>query len=416
MSEWWSVVAVFWALYLADGVSGGRRERLFLSTWRGAWRRPRLRFWRGGKRATRSARPGRSARLTAASWHSTPVWPWAWTLSLADLPAGFSAEGVTNLSAMSTARPPFRPDFFRAVRWEDVGKVETRGGWLWIGERRFVPATEALDGDELRRLAERLGPLSRERREAEISAWWRRRLSAGRARRRLFSALRRTRALAAMNTLQVAGWLAVSVGLLGGWFIPESTAGRPFAPWRELGSPQAAWSLLLAWLVLAHLFGVWAAAGVHRRLHPARKEERASLIFSALLLPPQALRLRAALLRPLALEFAPVAAVLAAGGRETARAAVADTLRDVIYPARPARLPEFFARQRDEAATLARRELERMLVLEVAGGRPELAAAELLAAPTKVAPGVRAWCPRCGDGFLRADGVCPQGVALRKLD
>lgn len=351
--------------------------------------------------------------MTQASWHLSPPWPWAWTLSLSDSPASFSGEGLCNVPAVSTARPPFRPELLRAVRWEDVAGVEARGGWIWIGGGRFVPLTEAFDARALRALAERLGPLPQARREAELAAWWRRRFSVARARRRLASALRRTRGIAVMNTLQVAGWAAISIGLLGEWFVPESP-GEVFAPWRGPASSQMSWWLLLAWLSFAHVFSLVEAWNVHGRLHPARKEERTSLMFGALLLPPQALRLRAALLRPLAFEFSPLAAALAAGTREAARAAAGDTLRDAIYPARPEGLPEFFARQADRATALARPELERVLATEAAAGRGELAPTELLAAPKTFSPGVCAWCPRCEDGFVRIDGTCPHGVTLRK--
>ncbi len=420
MAEWWPVVAVFWALYLADGMSLGRRERLFLSSWRsgGRWR---PRFRRRGKRVDAAAmgaaaRLERTAGLTQASWYCPPPWPWAWALALDDLPASLAAEGLGNWPAVSTARPAPAPDALRAIRWENVETIASRGGWLLIDGRRFAPATEALGAGELRRLAEQLKPLAKPERAKAIAAWQARRFSVLRARRRLAVALRRTRGLALMNTLQTGGWLALSAGLLGGTFSPELPTDQPFEPWRHLASPQAPWWILVAWLVLAHGMGVFEAWGLHRRLHPARKEERANLVFSALLLPAQALRLRAALFRPLGRGLAPLAGVLAAGTPAAARAAAAATLRDAEYPVRPASLPPLLARLGDEAAVLTRPALERALAGAAASGLAGLRPVDLLAPPAKPGPGVCAYCPRCGDEFVRSDGVCPQGVKLEAID
>ena len=405
MAEWGAVVARVWALYLADGMGAGRRERLYLSAWRGGWR---WRFWRRGPG------PARAASLTQASWFFAPAWPWSYTLATEDLPVGLTVEGLANRPRASTTRPAFRPNIPRAVKWEDMGEIATSGGWLTLDGRRFAPATEALDAHELRRLAARLRPLPAAGRAAEIAAWHTRRFSVTRARRRFVVALGRTRGLAVLNTVQTAGWVALSVGLLAEFFSPVSPTGE-IDPWRQLGTPQGSWWILVAALALTHGLAVWEAWSLHRRLHPERKEERGNLVFSALLLPPQALRLRAALMRPLARGLAPLAGALAAGTPETAREAAAATWRDVLYPARPENLPPFFATLGDEAAGLARPAVERSLAQATASGLAGVTPAELDAAPAHFARGVCAYCPRCGDGFARADGVCPQGVVLKPV-
>lgn len=407
MNDWWSAVALFWALYLADGVNGGRRERLFLAAWRGGWR---WRFWR-----RRKLHVPRTATLCQAGWHFAPPLPWAYSLPLEDLPAALSPEGLVNWSCAATARPPWRPDRPAAARWEAAGKVGLASGWITLDGRRFVPATNALDARELRTLTERLGPLPPERRGAEIAAWLSRHFSVTRARRRLAAGLARTRALAWMNTLQCAGWIALSAALVSGAFdpsLPFGTAGS----WRWLDPAQIRWWSLCGWLAAMHLLTLGTAWRLHRKLHPHLKEERSNLIFGALLLPAQALRLRAALLRPLARGLAPLAFTLAAGTPATARAAAAATLRDVAFPARPAGLPPDFTALNDAAGALARPVLERTLTgaANAAGGEG-LGVEELLAQPADLEAGVCAYCPRCGDGFLRPDGVCPQGVRLKPV-
>ena len=357
----------------------------------------------------------RTATLRQAGWHFGSPLPWAYTLALEDLPAAFSREGLVNSPCAATARPPWRPDRPAVVRWETVGKVGVTSGWITLDGRRFVPVTNALGARELRALAERLGPLTPERRGAELSAWLGRHFSVTRARRRLAAGLARTRGLAWMNTLQCAAWLALSIALVRGAFdpsLPFGTAGS----WRWLDPAQIRWWALCGWLVAMHLLAVGTAWRLHRKLHPRLKEERTNLIFGALLLPAQALRLRAALLRPLAQDLAPLTFALAAGTPATARAAAAATLRDVTFPARPAGLSAEFTALNDAAGALARPVLERTLdgTAGAAGGEG-LGVGELLAPPAGFDAGVCAYCPRCGDGFLRPDGVCPQGVQLRPV-
>jgi len=413
MAEWWSVVAVFWALYLADGVVGGRRARLFLSAWRGG--PPQLPGWKSKPpRRPCHACLAKTAALTEASWHFTAPWPWAWSVPLADVPAAFSRAGLVNRPAASTARPPAWPEVLRAERWEKTGKIATGGGWISLGGKRFTPLTEALDAGELQRMVARLARLLPEQRAEWLRAWWRSRLSPLRARRRLAGALLRTRPLAFLNTLQTAGWGVLTLGLLGEWFVPGADATGRAVSWSRYHAPsQEPWWALLIWLVLMHFWSVAKAWRAHRKLYPSRKEERGGMVFSALLLPPQALRFRALLLRPLGKEITPLAAVLAAGAPAVARSAAAATLRDVAYPARSANLPEFFARQAEEAAKLVRPELERVLQAEARAGKRELAPSSLLAAPADFPPEVCAWCPRCGDGFVRSDGACPHGIKLQ---
>jgi hypothetical protein len=410
MSEWWSVVAVFWTLYLADGVSGGRREQLFLSSWRGEWR---WRFWPRLPRPR--SRPPRTAHLTQAGWFVAPPFPWAYTLALDDLPASIASEGLTNWPSASTSRPPPRPDRTRTATWENAGKISTGGAWITLGGERFAPVTNALDARALRGLAERLTAMTPEQRAAEITFFQNRRFSVLRARRRIAIGLARTRTLAWMNTLQTIGWIALSFALVRGAFDPALPFGLA-GSWRWLEPEQIRWWVLSGWLFLMHLLALGTAWRLHGKLHPRRKDERANLIFSALLLPAQALRLRAALLRPLAHGMAPMAAVLAVGTPATARAAAAATLRDLDFPARPSGLPASTMSLNESAAALCRPALVRALAEASADGVTGLRAEELLAPPANREAGVCAFCPRCGDGFLRSDGVCPQGVKLREFD
>lgn len=383
---------------------------------RGAWRWLRKKPAESGGAGARARRvqPARTLVLTQACWHFAPAWPWAYTLAQEEAPLSVTADGLTNWPSGSTARPPARPDRAVATSWTEAGAPGEAKGWLTLGGRRFTPVTTALTTREFRRLVERLGPLEPAARAAEIARWHGRRFAVLRARRRLAVALERTRGLAGMNTLQALGWAAVSAGLLGGFFNPELPEGE-FAPWRHLDSSQAPWWVLTGWLVVTHFMTVGTAWGVHRKLYPQLKDERSNLVFSALLLPAQALRLRAAVMKPLGRELTPLAAALAAGTAATARGAGAATLRDLHHPVKTEGMPERVAELVDAAAVLARPAVERAVADAAAGGVDGVRPEELLAPPTGLGREVCAYCPRCGDGFVRADGVCPQGVRLRAV-
>jgi hypothetical protein len=96
--------------------------------------------------------------------------------------------------------------------------------------------------------------------------------------------------------------------------------------------------------------------------------------------------------------------------------AAAATLRDLDFPVRPPGLAATVSSLAGSAARLIRPAVEKALTDAGKDGVTGLSAAELLAPPVTLGTGVCAYCPRCGDGFLRADGQCPQGVQLRRVD
>lgn len=398
MSEWIEVVAVFWLFWLADGLVGGRRERLHLFAWRGSARRPR-------------------AGLAQASWFPPSPAPWGWSLALEDVPLALSAEGVINRPAGATARPAFAPAHLAGAKWDEVEKIDAHGGWIRINGRLFAPETASLDARALGELAARLRCRDAVARAAILAEWHARRFAFARARRRLRVALGRTAWLARWNTAQTAGWVALSVALLAGWFAPAAALGRVLSP-RDaelVAAGNAPWWGLLAWLGALHALVLTEAWRAHRRLYPALVGERSSLVFSALLLPAQALRLRAALLRPLAREFAPLPLILAAGAPEVARAAARATLGDLLHPARLGAADAVVARLVEAGAAGMRPAVEGALAAARAAGAAGLDTEALFAPPARPPGGACAWCPRCGDTFVRADGACPQGVPLRPL-
>lgn len=379
-SEWWPILAVFWVLFLVDGVRGGRRNRLFFFAW---WNRRTP-----------------NARVMHASWHCVIPLPAAWTLLTDDLPASLAPEGLTNWPSASAGRPPPLPERVVSLRWEEVERVEQHGGWIHINGGAFTRATSALTAGTLDRLARKLKPLPMDERAACLRHWHAGRLSVVRLRRRLRSALGRSRGIVILNTFQAALVLVLTLYLLLDG--PARIASR---------QSEALASLLPAFFagyLVLHIAAVFWFSRLHRRYFPRAAQERASLVFTALFVPPQALRLRQQLMGKLAEGYHPVAIALALGRPECVHEIAADTIRDVRHPRQPITLP-------DSAAALARSAttvIEPLLLDRLAADPtyPKLDA--LLAPPRRETSRTCAYCPRCGDQFTAPDARCGHGVPL----
>ena len=381
MQEWWPFLAVFWGLYLLDGLHAGRRDRLGFRAWHG-----RLR-----------------AACTQASWQLGVTGPLGWTVLTEDLPCSLSAEGLTNWPSGSASRPPPLPETVQAWRWEQVGKVETRYGWIFVEGVRFAPATAALTAGELARLAEQLRPLDPAARAALLRTWQVRRLLPLRVRRQIRRVLGRTRALAWVNAGQTVVALALTGYVLGA--VPERLPP-------DLGEAIAdALPYLMAGYALAHIWAVLTWYRLHRRFWPAAAAERNNQLVTALLVPAQALQLRRSLVALAGKGVHPMTVALAAGDEATVAQLTRDTVADLAWPRMPAGLPPLAEAVVQTAAT----DLRPLVDESIRIAHPKLDVAALLAPP--VAPGEAcAYCPRCGDVFVRPAARCPHGGPLQPLN
>lgn len=388
MSTWWPILAVFWGLYLADGLRGTRRTRFF-----------GFRAWGGGGRRRAAGRsPG--ARLAENTWLFTPPLPSAWTVATEDLPASLAPEGVSNSPCVSAGRPPPWPEHAASLSWEEVQRVEASGGWIRINGRAFTPETPALTAETLRGLAVTLTPLDPPARRKHLEAWHRRRFRPLRLRRRVRLAVARTRGLVALNTLQTLLAAAATAYLV--LDVPEwlSPAVRAQVN-TQLLAVGAAWAA-------AHGLAVVWFFRVHRRFFPKAGQERFGHCFTALLVPSQALRLRQHVLWRLAEGQHPLALATALADGPVGQAWAQSTLRDLRWPRVPARAVEDTGRLAASASSL----VAPHVVTCLATALPPLREADLLAPPPKDSPDVCAYCPRCGDQFTRPDAACPHGIAL----
>jgi hypothetical protein len=169
--------------------------------------------------------------------------------------------------------------------------------------------------------------------------------------------------------------------------------------------------LVLLYLLGVHLGLVVLGWRVHRRLLRQHGEARFNLLFSALLLPPQAYRLRSRIGVEFFQQAHPLAWLAVAVGEtdfvEYARQAVAD----LRWPLTVGRLerPKLAASIGSWMRGRVGAEIGRLLK------QRGVAEADLLQAPQRDTAGSCAYCPRCQTQFTSREGRCPHGIELRPM-
>lgn len=375
MSEWISVLAVFWVLWLIDGAKVGPRPTF---TFLPGWRR------RGAFTFGRFSRP--------------PADPGGWRIQASDVPLALGTAGVCNRGAGAAGRPANGDAVPQAWRWSEIKEVGVAAGWIYVNGRRFCPDTGHVTGPELWAIAQ-AAPAERARwRAGLLTRWFQPRRVA--VRRRLL--LGRTRLIGWLNVAVLAGAAALTLYLAGdiAGRVPPRTGERvaQVLPWVVLG------------LALLHATAVGLAWRVLRRLKAVAPEKRRANLLSALLLPPQALRLRALLAEGFFPAQHPLALALAVGSPQVQTELAFNVVADLRWPVGEA-----------EATPLAREILAEFrgvlaakvaLELVPAGLTPE----GLVVPPPADSAGSRLYCPRCRAQFVAGRTVCPQGISLERLE
>ena len=337
-------------------------------------------------------------------------------MTAADVPLALSPTGVCNLPAGVAGRPGEIPPTIRAWRWDDVREVGVAGGWIFVNGARFCPDTGHVTPRELLALAKLAAPAREARLRGVMARWFR----PVHLRRRARVLMARTRVVAALNAVLFVGMLALTVYVAGDFSarVPArvSAALANALPWLLLG------------LLATHVAAVVLAWRAVRRLKAVAREKRAANLFSALMLPPQALRLRTLAGEGFFPPQHPLAAVLAFGGERARREWAFNVVADLRWPMPVAALTptpllepaEAPLPKRDPETAVAREVIEwfrtalerRVVPLLRAGG---VTLEELLAAPRPDAPASCSYCPRCRDQFVVGARVCPHGIELKAL-
>lgn len=382
MSDWWLPVAAFWFWYFADCLKAGRRACLVVS-----------RAWGHG-----------DAGVHHGPVALTSVFPASWHVRTEDPPLAFSPEGLTNVPVGSAGRPAPAPSQGQVWRWEEVRELAEKHGRIFINGQEFCPVTAFTTLAEMRRLIEGCKNRTPEARSAwllaRVAGWFRP------------AHLRRQRRVLLGRTGTLAVW--VSFGFLLSALVSAYVLGWSFLP---LSAAWTDWLGRILPLVLLYLLGVHLAIvvlgwRVHRRLLRKRGEARFSLLFSALLLPPQAYRLRSRIGAEFFQQAHPLAWLAVAAGRtdfvDFARQAVAD-LRWPLAAGHRER-PELATAISSWMGCCVGGEVGRLLKLR------GVAEAELLKAPKRDSAESGLYCPRCQSQFTSREGRCPHGIALRPLE
>ena len=373
MNEWATLLLVFWLLWLIDGWKLPPVARFGLA---GGLRHARLRF----------------ARVLPPAWLPT-----GWTAVAADIPFVLSPAGLCNRPAGSAGRPADAPGVAAAWAWADIKEVAVKDGWIEINGRRFCRDTGHLNAPQLLALAWETDAA----RPARIAWWIRRWLRPAHLRRRAWVLGGHSAISATANTLFLLLAAVVTLYLTG------MVAHRLPLAWADLGGRLL--PLLAGYLALLHGVAVVAAGRALRRLKAVQPEKRGSAWFTALLLPPQALRLRALLGEGFFPAQHPLAYALAFAAPAQLRELAFDTLSDLRWPLGAAGDTPLA----QEITGWYRTELAGQLVplLRAAG----IKEAALLAAPAPEGSASVSYCPRCQCQFTGPRTHCPQGIELQPV-
>lgn len=380
MSEWWLLVAVFWFWYFADCVKLGRKARFLLSSPLGAGRA--------------SVREGTVA--------ITPLLPAAWLAWSEDAPFCFSPDGLANVPVGSAGRPGPVPQRPQVWTWEEITQIAEARGWLYVNGQSFCPVTPFTTAAELRKLIDGCKGRPREERERwlrlRVALWFR----VAHLRRRRAVMLGRTAGLAVLASVAFVLAALVSSYLLLSPLLALS---------HEMSDRIARFLPVLGWQLLGlHLIIVACGWWAHRRLMPARTEMRFSVVFSALLLPPQAYRLRVRVCAEDAELAHPLAWMIATAKPAHWGPYATNVIADLRWPV-PLRCAEngrdiLLQQVSSWARAACFEQVSRVL------GDGGLTVEQLLQPPQPDSAESCLYCPRCNSQFTSTAGSCPHGIKL----
>jgi hypothetical protein len=376
MSEWVPVLAVFWLLWALDGVRLAKHA--VFSFVGGA----------GTKRFAGGAR-SRFSRVSLPG-----PWPADWRIPASDVPFALSPAGICNFPAGAAGRPGSDPVNVIAHRWEEIREVGVSQGWLFINGARFCPYTGHLPAPELLRLA----LLPGDRREARVR-WWIARWF------RPAHVARRVRVLRSRSVVAVIlNWVTGSVIAAITVYVGGDVASRLPAPRAAMLATALPWVLLS--VCALHFVAVGFSWMALKKLKAVTAQKRGTTLLSALLLPPQALRLRMLLGDGYFPSQHPLAVAVAVPNARTPSRLAFNVLTDLRWPLRPIG-PEHLTH---EVLGWFRSALSEVIepMLQQAG----ISADSLLLAPVADGAATCSYCPRCHDQFRDPGARCPNGISL----
>jgi hypothetical protein len=340
---------------------------------------------------------GRRARVFAATWHWPHPWPTGWRATCPDIPFSVSPEGICNRPNGTAGRTHEAVAIARAWRWEDVKETRHEKGWVLVNGARFYRDTGHVTAGGLLAWA-KMEPSERARR---IESWIARMVRPANLERRRRVLIARTQTVATLN-LFFFGLAA----LLTGYLASDLSARLPDRWSDVIGNALPIYG---GYLLGLHVAAIGFAVRSMRKLKAARPDARGTALFSAAMLPPQAMRLRAVVGEAYFPLQHPLAYALAFAKQIERDEVAFRTLADLRWP---------IGGENDgplawEIKTWFREQLQRHVAQKLRAGGVETAA--LFAAPKRDGGGSVSYCPRCRSQFVSGATHCGDGVALVPL-
>ncbi len=367
------MLLVFWALWLVDGIKLPPVARFGVT---GRGRRARFVF----------------GRLLMPGWS-----PAAWRVVATDIPFALSPAGISNRPVGAAGRPTEIPSRATAWAWADVRETALKDGWIFINGARFCRDTGHLRASQILGLAR-----MEETVRAERIGWWLQRWL------RPAHLRRRARVLAGRTTIpvQLNILFLIMAGIITGYLLAD---GASYLSPTQAEAVAHRLPLIAGWLALLHGIALVATWRATRRLKVPGEDKRSIALFSAALLPPQALRLRALAGEGWFPAQHPLALALAFAPRSELTTFAFQTLSDLRWPVGDAEDSPLAK----AIAAWHRNELAQCLApLLAAAGIQE---AELFRAPRADGPASCRYCPRCHSQFTSETARCAHGVELRPV-
>ncbi len=375
MSEWSLLILIFWVFYGLNGFSWQRHLRFYLSALTG---RPR-------------------AHGKQAGWGCFTPGPFSWRLKTEDVPFAFSAKGIVNLSVGASVRPP-TPSNPCTLEWQEIEKVKLRSNKIWLNGQPFIPATGHITVPEIKRLA-RCSETERADLINEITDRW---FRPNRLRRLLRVLALRFELVTSCNFTATAMLVALSIYNLA--------EGSQFVSSQLAEAISRTVPLALSLFGGLHIVACSAAWYQATKLNRWSKFSIGNVLVSPFLFPPQALQLRATIADSIWPATHPLTAALALGKAESRIEFAQNTWRDLCWPlSNTTKLGNVATAILDDHRARVRPIIATML------NDAEISPKSLTSAPLPDSPASCAFCPRCHDQFVRADGKCPHDITLQPL-
>jgi len=281
--------------------------------------------------------------------------------------------------------------------WEEVEDVRSHDGILWINGRRFCEATGHVKAHELRTIAK----MNREARAVRISelmsGWFR----PAHLRREATVFRAHTSNGMIINAAMLLMALAIS-----GYVIWDGAGALPEHLAEGVADSLPLW---IGYMFLLHIVAVVLVWVAHRRLVRAPKRRQSMSFFSALMLPPQAMRLRALAGEGFWSVQHPLAYILAFT-RGAKRDQVAfQVVSDLQWP-----ISNTDDGKIAHGICTWHRDLQ-LRVLDNVFENLGISSADLLKPPRPNSARECSYCPRCRDQFVIPHGKCPLGISLEPL-